>query len=64
MIRFQKTKHRKVVDELKRRKQQGEQNLIIKNGSIVRREQRAQPILDSIIPTSGSPALNISEQCT
>jgi len=64
ITRFQRTKHRKLVDELKRRKQQGEQNRIIKNGSIVRREHRAQPMLDSVVPSPVLIDLNISEQCT
>jgi len=36
--RFEREKHRKLVEELKRRREQGERNLIIKNRSIVRRQ--------------------------
>ena len=40
MTRFERTKHRKLVVELKRRREQGERNLIIKNWSIVQRQPR------------------------
>ena len=40
MTKFERAKHKKLVDELKQRRQQGETNLIIKNGSIVRRQLR------------------------
>ena len=35
ITKFERAKHKKLVDELKQRRQQGETNLIIKNGSIV-----------------------------
>ena len=40
MTKFKRAKHKKLVDELKQHRQQGETNLIIKNGSIVRRQLR------------------------
>ena len=40
MTKFERAKHKKLVDELKQCRQQGETNLIIKNGSIVRRQLR------------------------
>ena len=36
-------KHKKLVEELKKRKQQGEVNLIIRNGAIIKRQPRLQP---------------------
>ena len=57
MTRFQQEKHKKLVDELRKRRQQGEQNLIIKNGLIVRREQRTQPMSLPAQPWSRSPPL-------
>ena len=39
MTRFQRVKHKRLVDELRKRRQQGEQNLIIKNSSNVRRNK-------------------------
>ena len=64
MTRFQRTKHKKLVDELKRRKQQGEENLIIRNGLIMKRP-RTQPISQPILPTSSSPPLmDLTDQHT
>ena len=40
MTRFERAKHKKLVEELKQRRQQGETNLIIKNGLIVQRQLR------------------------
>ena len=40
MTRFERAKHKKLVEELKQRRQQGETNLIIKNVSIVQRQLR------------------------
>ena len=38
MTKLERAKHKKLVDELKRRRQQGELNLVIKNGTIVQRQ--------------------------
>jgi len=35
MTKFERAKHKKLVDELIQRRQQGELNLMIKNGSII-----------------------------
>ena len=40
MTSFERAKHKKLVEELKQRRQQGETNLIIKNGLIVQRQLR------------------------
>ena len=40
MTKFERVKHKKLVEELKQRRQQGETNLIIKNGTITRRQLR------------------------
>jgi len=38
-------KELKLVDELKKRRGQGEENLIIKNGSIVKRQSKRHPLI-------------------
>ena len=43
MTKFERNKHKKLVDELKERKRQGEENLIIRNGTIVKRPPRRHP---------------------
>ena len=40
MTKFQRDKHRKLVQELKQRRERGEKNLIILNGEIVLRRYR------------------------
>ena len=40
MTKYQRSKHKQLVDELKRMKSNGENNLIIKNGEIVTRRLR------------------------
>ena len=42
MTKYQRSKHKQLVDELKRRKSNGENNLIIRNGEIVTRRLRTQ----------------------
>ena len=41
MSKYQRSKHKRLVDELKRRKANGEENLVIRNGEIVTRRLRA-----------------------
>ena len=62
LTKFQREKNKKLVDELKHRKANGENNLIILNGTIVPRKSRAMavshdPVLEDAvgIPHSGSP---------
>ena len=64
MTKLQRTKHKKLVDELKQRKQQGEENLIIRNGLIVKRS-RTQQTSQVIPPMSDStPLMDVAEQHT
>ena len=57
MTKLERTKYKKLVEELKTRRQQGEQNLIIRNGVIITREPRIQsapnhpPVPSSKLPT-------------
>ena len=66
MTKLQRLKHKKLVEELKKRKQQGEVNLIIKNGTIMKRQPRRQPeILSEPIPPIKQPSLiDLADQCT
>ena len=48
MTKFQRQKHKKLVQELKKRRERGERNLMILNGEIVIRRYRK--------PTSGGTA--------
>ena len=66
MTKLQRLKHKKLIEELKKRKQQGEVNLIIKNGTIVIRQPRRQPeILSEPIPPIKQPSLiDLADQCT
>ena len=66
MTKLQRSKHKKLVEELKKRKQQGEVNLIIKNGTIMKRQPRRQPeILSEPIPPIKQPSLiDLADQCT
>ena len=54
MTRFERAKHKKLVEELKQRRQQGETNLIIKNGLIVQRQLRRSNTsnVNIIVPVS------------
>ena len=42
MTKYQRSKHKQLVDELNRRKSNGKNNLIIRNGEIVTRHLRTQ----------------------
>ena len=50
MTKYQRSKHKGLVDELKRRKANGEENLVIRNGEIVTRRLRA-PNHDTTVPS-------------
>ena len=54
MTKLERAKHKKLVDELKRRRQQGELNLVIKNGIIVQRQlvQSTSTTVNVATPTS------------
>ena len=54
MTRFERAKHKKLVEELKQRRPEGETNLIIKNGSIVQRQLRRSNTshVNIIVPVS------------
>jgi len=55
MTKFERAKHRKLVEELKQRRQQGKTNLIIKNGSIVQRQLRRSNLNLSVpVPVQSS----------
>jgi len=65
MTKFQRNKHRKLIDELKARKQQGKVNLIIRNGVIMKRQTRMQTIPQPILQKSSSPAImDLNEEHT
>lgn len=50
MTKYQRSKHKGLVDELKRRKANGEENLVIRNGEIVTRCLHA-PNRDTTVPS-------------
>jgi len=55
MTKFQRNKHKRLIDKLKVRKQQGpEENLIIRNGVIMKRQPRMQTIPQLILQKSSS----------
>ena len=54
MIKFQREKHRKLVDELKQRRANGEKGLIISNGSLVSRRQAEQSTSSDIAGAGSS----------
>ena len=59
LTKFQREKNRKLVNELKHRKANGENNLVISNGTIVSRKPRTVviprgPVLDNPASTSHS----------
>ena len=66
MTKLQRLKHKKLVEELKKRKQHGEVNLIIiKNGTIMKRQPRQQPeILSEPFPPIKQRSLtDLADQC-
>ena len=60
MTKFQRQKHKKLVQELKKRRERGERNLIILNGEIVMRRYR-KPTSGGIAPPSESDAPPVVE---
>jgi len=55
MTKFQRQKHKKLVQELKKRRERGERNLMILNGEIVLRRYR-KPTIGSNTPSNASNA--------
>ena len=70
MTKFQREKHKKLVQELKQRRERGEKYLIIFNGEIVLRRDRnpkhgTQPMLQPVLQQSVTPImLDLNEECT
>jgi len=57
MTKFERVKHKKLVEELKQRRQQGKTNLTIKNGTITHRQLRRSNANMSIsAPTPAQPS--------
>ena len=53
--KFERAKHKRLVDELKQRWAKGEVDLVICNGSIMKKHPRSQAIVnDNRSPTSAS----------
>ena len=70
MTKFQREKHKKLVQQLKQRRERGEKYLIIFNGEIVLRRDRnpkhgTQPMLQPVLQQSVTPImLDLNEECT
>jgi len=66
MTRFERAKHKKLLEELKQRRLQGETNLIIKNGSIVQRQLRRSKTsnVNIIVPVSAQSSSTVQTSPT
>ena len=56
--KFERSKHRKLVDELKQKRARGETDLIIRNGSIVTKRPHSQPAVVTVDNQPGSNGSN------
>ena len=53
--KFERVKHKRLVDELKQRWAKGETDLVIPNGSIIKKRSRSQAVVnDNRLPTNSS----------
>ena len=62
MTKFERATHKKLVDELKQRRHQGEMNLIIKNSAIVTRQPRRS--ITTNVTASVPPPVHTSSSTT
>ena len=53
--RFERAKHKRLIDELKQRRAKGEEDLVIRNGSIIKKHPCSQAVVnDNRLPNSSS----------